>query len=176
MLTKDTGLDGAQVCGTPSPEVSTSSPFSLTGLPHVRILGCSGHLWTFGETEAKSHCGSIADSDQGPRTPASQPWGPAPPHPRKLSGGPSPSPQFKTLALLPLTSGPKPRAARDTTIASSPNSLGAPWTCLWGPDCKELGSLGHLQEGAIPLPASRGPVRGKWPLGYSGFSASTQLS
>lgn len=85
---KDTGSDGAQVCRTPSPEVSTASASSLTGLPQGRILGCPGHVWIVGETEAKRPHGLVAGPGQGPRTPASQSYRPAP-----VLGKPAPSPR-----------------------------------------------------------------------------------
>lgn len=42
-----------------------SSPSALTGLPYARILGYPIHLWTAGDTEAKSHSVGLSQSLAG---------------------------------------------------------------------------------------------------------------
>lgn len=133
---------------TPSPEVSTSSPSPLIGLPYRRILGCPGHVWTVGETEAKRHYGSIAEPGQGPRAPVSQPCGPAP-----ILGN-------SASVLLP--AWPELRVSRSTAICS-PGAVRTGYSaavahraCPWGPVAKELVSLGPSAKGPSPLSRPQG--------------------
>lgn len=71
---------GLQVQRFPRPHLS------LSLFSHGKILGCPGHVWTVGKTEAKRHQGPVEGPGQGPRTPASQPCWPAP-----ILGKPAPS-------------------------------------------------------------------------------------
>lgn len=152
--------DGAQVCGTPSPEVSMSSPFCPTGLPRIRILGCSGHLWTFGETEAKSHCRSVAEPGQEPSTPTSYPWG-LPPILGNSAGTPYPGPSPRTQPLSqpqpdPNLMLPRAQPLPPSTWSDRDSQPGAHWTYHWGSDAKSWPLWGHLQKRVIPLPQAEG--------------------